>query len=453
MTYKEYFQEANFTEVWKTLCAIYREPEDTLPLYQAVHQSVCEMDEDKLHSTKKIEVSISPNGDVNIKGAPDPQEWLVGREVETDFEVKDVNKMVGHLLYWSTLYGIKTQKLQSEGFSKWLDYNIRGPFYNLPDNDFDNIGKGAMVKYIFLDFDGVLTTAQYQTKLPLKGKPATDEYGPLFDPKAVARLSEIVKATKAEIFTISSWGEVLGKDKVIEMWENRGLPGKIRGVYIPNGRCNSKAQWIKEFLGQRIFLPYVILDDESQFLQEQEKHFIKVNPVSGISKEIVERSTKLLNELDNLPHSAFDDIAYEEERNRIGEINAESCDRKKLRYWKETVINDEAYDWLWNLSILRKKLEYNIGYYRFTQRYVGWEKDVERMTLVCKLMDIAIGGDAIYDKNMYVNIRNCERFKIASAKFKEDTESIEVYKNELRKEKAYQLVWTVLRQNMKKWWD
>ena len=453
MTYKEYFQKADFAEVWKTLCNIYREPEDTRPLYQAVHQSVCEMEEDKLHSNKKIEVSIDPDGDIYIKGAPDPQEWLVGRAVESDFEVKDVNEMVGHLLYWSTLYGIKTQKLQRDGFSKWLDYGLRGPFYHLPNNDFENIDKGVMVKYIFLDFDGVLNTEQYQAQLTSEEKPTRDEYGPLFDPQAVARLTQIVEATKAEIFIISAWGEVLGQDKVIEMWKNRGLPGEVRVVYIPDEKCSSKTQWIKKIIGQRIFLPYVILDAESQFLQKQEKHFIKVNPVSGISKEIADQSIKLLNALDNLPPSAFDDMAYEEDRERVEQINAESCEHKKLRYWKRTILHDEAYDWSWNFAILRKKLEYNIGYYRYTQRYVGWETDVERMLLVCKLMDIAIGRGAIYGADVYVNIRNCERFKITPAEFKKDAELVEGGKNELREEKAYQLVWSLLRQNMKKWWD
>ena len=98
---------------------------------------------------------------------------------------------------------------------------------------------------------------------------------------------------------------------------------------------------------------------------------------------------------------------------------------------------------------MRKKLEYNIGYYRFTQRYVGWEKDVDRMVLACKLIDIA---QRKFDKAPYVNIRNCERFKMNPTEF-DDKDSLDYHKEKLRAEKAYQLLWTVLRQNMKKWWD
>ena len=453
MTYKDFFRQSDFDKVWKTLCDVYHENEESRPLYKAVHQSVREMDEDKIHSDLKIVMNRTQSGEVYVKGAPDPQEWLVNREVEKDFEIEDVNEIVGHLLYWSTLYGIKTQKLQREGFAKWLVYCARGPFYTLPDNDLDKIGEGVMVKYIFLDFDGVLNTEQHQARLAIEGKPTKDEYAPLFDPKAVARLAEIVEATKAEIIVISSWGEVLGKDRLIEMWEKRGLPGEIRVIYTPDEECTSKAQWIKKCLGRNIYLPYVILDDESQFFPEQEKHFIKVNPVTGINKEIEELSIKLLNELDNLPHSAFDDMEYEEECERIGRINAESCERKRLRYWKGTILDDEAYSWAWNFIILRKKLEFNIGYYRFTQRYVGWEKDVERMELACRLLDIVLDDNSIYGTDTYVNTNNCSRFNIDSAEFEEGSEFVDLYKDKLWKEKAYQLVWTVLRQNMKKWWD
>lgn len=257
MKYQEYFKQSDFAEVWKTLHDTYQELEETRPLYQAVYQDVCEMEEDSSHSNKKIYVLLGSNGNVYIKGAPDPQEWLVSREVEIecrykDMKERDIDEMVGHLLYWSTLYGIKTQKMQEEGFSKWLEYISRGPFYTLPNNDFNRVAKSIMVKYIFLDFDGVLNTKQYQAQLAIEGKTTKDEYGSLFCPKAVARLSEVIEATNAEIFVISSWGDVLGEDKIIEMWEKRGLPGKVHAVFVPDEKCDSKANWIKRCIDGQI---------------------------------------------------------------------------------------------------------------------------------------------------------------------------------------------------------
>lgn len=458
MKYQEYFKQSDFAEVWKILRDTYQELEETRPLYQAVYQAVCEMEEDSSHSNKKIYALLGSNGNVYIKGAPDPQEWLVSREVEIECRYKDmkereIDEMVAHLLYWSTLYGIKTQKMQEEGFSKWLEYISRGPFYTLPNNDFNRVAKSIMVKYIFLDFDGVLNTKQYQAQLAIEGKTSKDEYGPLFCPKAVARLSEVIEATNAEIFVISSWGDVLGEDKIIEMWEKRGLPGKVHAVFVPDEKCDSKANWIKRCIDGQIFLPYIILEDEPIFMPEQEEGFIKVNPVTGISKEDAEISIDILNRFDNLPTSAFKDIAYEKESDRVGRINTESCDRKKLRYWRSTIIGDEAYDWSWNFTILRKKLEYNIGYYRFTQRYVGWEKDVERMELACRLMNIATGDDYTYETDIYVNTRNSSRFGIEPSEFEDGKEFKDLHKSDLRKEKAYRLVWTILRQDMKRWWD
>ena len=62
-----------------------------------------------------------------------------------------------------------------------------------------------MVKYIFLDFDGVLNTEFYQNLLISQGKPWGDENGAFFDPEAVMQLKRIVDATCADIIIESSW--------------------------------------------------------------------------------------------------------------------------------------------------------------------------------------------------------------------------------------------------------
>lgn len=171
MKYQEYFKQSDFAEVWKTLHDTYQELEETRPLYQAVYQDVCEMEEDSSHSNKKIYALLGSNGNVYIKGAPDPQEWLVSREVEIecrykDMKERDIDEMVGHLLHWSTLYGIKTHKMQEEGFSKWLEYISRGPFYTLPNNDFNRVAKSIMVKYISLTLTEFSTRSNIRLSLP-----------------------------------------------------------------------------------------------------------------------------------------------------------------------------------------------------------------------------------------------------------------------------------------------
>lgn len=78
-------------------------------------------------------------------------------------------------------------------------------------------------------------------------------------------------------------------------------------------------------------------------------------------------------------------IKYEMENWNV----TESFRRKKRKYWRDTVGRDSAIDWTWNLRILKKKLEFNIGYWRYVQRYVGWQEDVNRMKIAINLMEIA----------------------------------------------------------------
>lgn len=453
MTYKEYFKQSDFSEVWKTLCETYKEPEESRPLYQMVHGAVCEMNLDTLHSNQKIEVYRGTEKDVFVKGAPDPQEWLVGREVVTEWDVENVNELVGHLLYWSTLYGIKTQKMQEDGFSRWLKYCSRGPYFTIPDDDLDRLDESVMVKYIFLDFDGVLNTEQYQAQLAIDGKPIKDEYGALFDPKTVARLAEIIECTKAEIVVTSSWQNIHSAEILKEMWEKRGLPGKIRLINRKESEQVSHAQVVNAFMRESAYLPYVILDDEDHYPPEYHQNLIKTNPVTGISNRDVSTAIEALNVYDNVPSSYFFDSEYEDECNRIGKINAESCERKRLRYWKNTILNDEPYDWSFNLIILRKKIEYNIGYYRLTQRFVGWEQAVAKMSLSCRLISISLGEDDD-KKAKYININNCTRFHNEPSDLdKENEDFYLLWKRDLRKAKAYKILWVLLSRYLRSWWD
>jgi ATP-dependent Clp protease ATP-binding subunit ClpX len=72
------------------------------------------------------------------------------------------------------------------------------------------------MKYIFLDFDGVLNTEKHQEFLRSYNQKTFDSYGPLFDPSAVECLSSIVtNVSDARIVIISSW-KFEGLDKIIE---------------------------------------------------------------------------------------------------------------------------------------------------------------------------------------------------------------------------------------------
>lgn len=86
------------------------------------------------------------------------------------------------------------------------------------------------MRIIFLDFDGVLNTENYQAQLRAEGKPGWDDFGMLFDPEAVANLQRILDAmTDVRIVVESSW-KVNGLDELRLMWAERGLPGTLYDV-------------------------------------------------------------------------------------------------------------------------------------------------------------------------------------------------------------------------------
>ena len=242
MNYQDYFRNSDFEDIWAILNGFYLEHEGLKPLYFSLVETIKTLLIEPEYSEPTIQMSLDSDNEIVVKGAPDPQEWLIGREVVIDFsswederiEAKaktsgfqtfdmllgrekrelarqsDTATLAAHLLYWSTLYAIKTQGQHRKEFSEWLN----------------SLEKEQPIKY------------------------------------------------------------------------------------------------------------------------EMEKEYI-----------------------------------------------SESFRKKQRKYWRETVANDSAIDWMWNLNILQKKLEYNIGYWRYVQRHVGWQEDVNRM--------------AIAVERCYIDIINC----------------------------------------------
>lgn len=161
-----------------------------------------------------------------------------------------------------------------------------------------------MKKYIFLDFDGVLNTENYQAQLRADGKPGWDDYGMLFDPAAVANLKRILDAApEVRIVVESSW-KVRGLDELRLMWAERGLPGALYDV-TPTIFCEelltadlsdpdsirkveglAKGKEIRAWL-RRHAVPecrYVILDDMAEFEGDLREHAIQTDPRVGITK-------------------------------------------------------------------------------------------------------------------------------------------------------------------------
>ena len=60
-------------------------------------------------------------------------------------------------------------------------------------------------RFIFLDFDGVLNTMEYQTALQWKGQGWEDDFGILFDPSTVENLKYIIDNTAANVASTTNY--------------------------------------------------------------------------------------------------------------------------------------------------------------------------------------------------------------------------------------------------------
>ena len=161
-----------------------------------------------------------------------------------------------------------------------------------------------MRKIIFLDIDGVLSPRWWNSDKQ------SDNYGCLFDAKAVANLAKIVEETDAEIVISSSWKD-MGLVELQNMWRDRDLPGKIVDItpdYMSDELLLKEDSADMDYLYERgseiqgwLLLHgddvsrYVIIDDMDDILPEQKSHFVQTDPEVGITEEDAYNAVIILN--------------------------------------------------------------------------------------------------------------------------------------------------------------
>ena len=118
------------------------------------------------------------------------------------------------------------------------------------------------MKLIFLDFDGVMDTAYYGHVFGKEGRLCNDEFGAVFDPNCVRNLKEIIDRTGAKIVITSSWKSLMSYTDLLNMWEQRSLPGCVIDVTPSPSGCRYRGDeidaWLKECKED---CQYVIIDD------------------------------------------------------------------------------------------------------------------------------------------------------------------------------------------------
>ena len=155
-------------------------------------------------------------------------------------------------------------------------------------------------KYLFLDFDGVLNTGNYQKRMKREGIDAYDEYGPMFDPQTVEYLRQMIERTGCKVVISSTWRNE-GIARMKQMWKDRNMPGEIysmtpillsttfqdamNGELLSTPTKQAKALEIDMWLQKHASKDarYVILDDEKIYLGEDDySHMIEVDDKEGI---------------------------------------------------------------------------------------------------------------------------------------------------------------------------
>ena len=147
---------------------------------------------------------------------------------------------------------------------------------------------------VFLDFDGVLNTEQYQASLAVEGKPTKDTWGPLFDPPAVENLRRILDEFDAQIVISSSWRYVHSLDSLRSMWVARDLPGEILDALPCDANNISRGEEIECWLERNDHPDYVIIDDLDDFTPAQHYHYVEINPTVGITEADAQNAIEIL---------------------------------------------------------------------------------------------------------------------------------------------------------------
>lgn len=140
-----------------------------------------------------------------------------------------------------------------------------------------------------------------------------DEYGQLFDDRAIRNLERLIRETGAKIVISSTW-RMSGFETMKNMWAYRMLPGEVVGVTCSSYEVTDQVRisdhtisdhWrdravvrgheIKQYCEDHSIENYVIFDDDQDMLEGQLDRFICTRGKYGLRSEHIDKAIKILN--------------------------------------------------------------------------------------------------------------------------------------------------------------
>lgn len=142
------------------------------------------------------------------------------------------------------------------------------------------------MKVIFLDYDGVLNSVESMVAYHHLRGPSKTIYSESdrLDPVAIGLLKYLVDATDAKIVVSSTWRLNYSLQELVDIFSTYGWNAAPVISKTGRGGINTvRGDEIKEWLDTNLVSNYVIIDDDSDILDDQKSHFVNTSGTTGFT--------------------------------------------------------------------------------------------------------------------------------------------------------------------------
>lgn len=154
-----------------------------------------------------------------------------------------------------------------------------------------------MMKYLFLDIDGVLNSKEW-----FKTHKSDENVVNYFDPQCVSRVLRILEKTNARLVISSSWridSELPAWFRVVGFGETSfdTTPYFYSREDLTHDQiCHLRGYEISRYIREHEEPEsYCILDDDDDFMDSQKENFIQTSYLVGLTDEDMEKAINILN--------------------------------------------------------------------------------------------------------------------------------------------------------------